>query len=177
MRIIVAFSCESDLFQQRQSFRLDFFLYLTPAGAVIRPLLCGEQWSQSDVLQCSILGEEVEILEHHPEMQAVLANCAFRHQVIFRRVQQEPAVHIDPAAVGTLQEIQAAKQCCLAAAGGTENGQNASPFHCEADILQNPDAAKFLFQVLYFKNCHGVLLSGNSSASFPACREEALRYR
>ena len=106
-------------------------------------------------------------------MQAVLADCAFRHQIVLSRVEEESAVHIDPAAVGTLQKIQAAKQRRLAAAGGAENGQNASPFHCEADILQNPDAAEFLFQILYFKNCHCALLSGNSSASFPACREEA----
>ena len=47
-------------------------------------------------------------------------------------------------------KVEAAQQCCFAAAGGADDGQSLSLFQREADVFQNLSASKGFFKVVDF---------------------------
>ena len=119
---------------------------------------------QRHILQRRVLREQIEALEHQPEVQPFFADIAFGTGGVLRRVKQLFASDGDDALVRRLQEIQAPQQRGLAAAGGADDAQRLSLLQREADVLQHRGVAKVLFDVLYVQNCHvrHLLLSGNS---------------
>ena len=92
-------------------------------GAVVRALLCQQLPCQHHVLQGGILREEVEVLEHQPEVQPLFADLAFPLGGGVGGVPHGLAVHPDAAGVRPLQKVQAAQQGGLAGAGRADDGQ------------------------------------------------------
>ena len=65
-------------------------------------------------------------------------------------VKQEFVLDGDGALVGGLQEVQAAQKGGLTAAGGADDGQDLALLQGKADVLQDPDGTKMLFNMLCF---------------------------
>ena len=107
--------------------------------------------SQHHVFQHGVLGKQVEILEHQAEMKPVLANLFLRQAAVVEKL----AIHPDFSLIRSFQEIQAAKQGGLAAAGGTDNSQHLPLFQRKTDASEYVHRAEALFDILYFQNCHG----------------------
>ena len=158
MGIVVHAVAQTDVLQQTLAFGHDGVMAL---AGLLR--LGHKLTGQGDVFQRGVLGEQVETLEHHAEMEALFAYLRFRAGGGVVRVKEFLATDGDDALIRGLQEVQAAQQSSLAAAGGTNDGQCLPLFQREADVLQNMGVAEVLFDVLYVQNSHvRHLLSGNS---------------
>ena len=113
---------------------------------------------QHHVFQHGILGEQVEGLEHQAKMEPVLPDLAVAEPLVVLPVEKGLAVHPDGAALGGFQEIQAAQQGGLAAAGGADDGKHLALFHGKGDVLQDGGAAEAFLNVVNFQYCHGLTL-------------------
>jgi hypothetical protein len=139
-----------------------------------------EQFARElDVTERRILREEVEGLEHEPEMQAVPADIAFLEHRRVRSVKQRLAIYDDLSAVRPFKKIQAAQQRGLAAAGGADEGHHLALLQTEADVFQYLGIAKPLGDFIDFECCHfqTLLIPGRSRASFPDVPTAASGYR
>ena len=95
---------------------------------------------EDDILQHGLMGEEIEILEHHAHFPA--------HQVHGIAFGQDiPAFHVDFSAAGALQQIQAAEQSTLARTGGADDGDNLSAMDIGIEILEYVQVVIALFHV------------------------------
>ena len=119
-------------------------------GLVVGLLLRQKLPRQHHVFQRGVLGEEVEVLEHEAEVEALFPHLALPLGGGVGGVPHGLAVHPDDAGVGTLKEIQAAQQRRLARAGRADDRQRLALFQCERDVLENfrlaeilPDAGGF----------------------------------
>ena len=72
--------------------------------------------------------EQIEILKHEAEMQPLAADLALFLRVGVRRVEERLAVYRDLPLVGDGQEIEAAQQRRLAAAGRADDGDGLALF-------------------------------------------------
>ena len=96
--------------------------YLPRALFSLGALFLGQQLlGQHDVLQGRILGEQVKGLEHHAEVEPLLTDFLFLLGTGVRRVEEGLPGHHNAPAVRGFQEIQAAQQGSLAAAGGADD--------------------------------------------------------
>ena len=119
-------------------------------GLVAGLLLRQKLPRQHHVFQRGVLGEEVEVLEHKAEVEALFPHLALPLGGGVGGVPHGLAVHLDDAGVGTLQKVQAAQQRRLARAGRADDRQRLALFQCERDVLENfrlaeilPDAGSF----------------------------------
>ena len=137
MRIIIEFRRKPDTVEN--SFRIPdyFFLYLVLSPLVIGTFFRQQQSCQGNVLQGRILREEVERLENEPEVQTLLTYAFLAPGNGIGSVEYDFSVYGDSACIGSLKEIEAAKQRCLSASGGSDYGKGLALFEAEAYILYN----------------------------------------
>ena len=69
-------------------------------------------------------------------------------------VEEQLAVYGDAAAVRRLEEVEAAQQRGLAAAGGADYAQRLALLEREADVVEHLGLVEVLFEVFYFKYGH-----------------------
>ena len=128
MRVEVHFLLQPHLREQLLRMRGDLCVDLLFAGLVVR-LLFGQQLAgKHDVLPGRVLREQIEILKHEAEMQPLAADLALFLRVGVRRVEERLAVYRDLPLVGDGQEIEAAQQRRLAAAGRADDGDGLALF-------------------------------------------------
>ena len=113
-------------------------------GLVVGLFLCQKLPRQHHVFQRGVLGEEVEVLEHEAEVEALFPHLALPLGGRVGGVPHGLAVHPDNAGVGTLKEIQAAQQRRLARAGRADDRQRLALFQCERDVPENLRLAEIL---------------------------------
>ena len=113
-------------------------------GLVVGLLLCQKLPRQYHVFQRGVLGEEVEVLEHEAEVEALFPHLALPLGGRVGGVPHGLAVHPDDTGVGTLKEVQAAQQRRLARAGRADDRQRLALFQCERDVLENFRLAEIL---------------------------------
>ena len=104
-------------------------------GLVVRALLGQQLPGQHHVLQCRILREQVEVLEHQPEVQPLFAHLALPLGGGVGGIPHGLAVHLDDTGVRPLQKVQAAQQGGLAGTGRTDDGQRLALFQGQGNIL------------------------------------------
>ena len=117
-------------------------------------LLGHELPCQGHVLQGRILGEEVERLKYQAKVQPPLADLRLGGAAGILGVKERLAPDGDDALVRGLQEVQAAEQGGLAAAGGADDGEGLALLQGKADVPQHLGAAEVLLNVLYVQNRH-----------------------
>ena len=117
---------------------------------VIGALLRLQARCQTDVLQRRVLGEEVEVLEHQAEVEAILTDLLIAQHVLITAVKDCLVCHADRAVIGGFQEGQTTKQGGLSAAGRTDDRQHVALFQRKADTLENHGFAEALFNIFYF---------------------------
>ena len=125
---------------------------------------------QRNVLEGGILGKQVEGLEHKTEMQPLFPQLRAAGGGGAAAVKDDLPVDADRAAVRRFQEVQAAEQRGLSAAGGADDGQGFALFQGETDVFEHLGAAEALAEAGYFKDRHltASFTRGNSpSASRP----------
>ena len=128
VRVEVHFLLQPHLREQLLRVRGDLCVDLLFAGLVVR-LLFGQQLAgKHDVLPGRVLREQIEILKHEAEMQPLAADLALFLRVGVRRVEERLAVYRDLPLVGDGQEIEAAQQRRLAAAGRADDGDGLALF-------------------------------------------------
>ena len=106
-------------------------------------------------------------MEHQTEVEALAADLLFQLGRGIGGIKQGLSVNADGTAVGRFQEVQAAQQCGLAAAGGTDDRKGLSFFLRERDVIEDAGAAKMLFKMIDFQYSH-------NSASLSEVAELAL---
>ena len=170
MRVMRHLVRKAHLLEQRLRLLLDLGADALLVWLVIRALPGEELPGQHHVLQRRVLREEVEVLEHQAEVQPLPADFTLARGARIGRVKENLIAHQDAAAVGPLQEIEAAQQRRLAAAGGADHGEHVALVHGEADAVEHPASVKVLFKVFHLQNRHPrLLLTGNTRVSFPPC--------
>ena len=92
------------------------------------------------VLQHAHVVEEVEGLEDHADLGAVLVDVELPLEDIL-------AVEEDLAVVGDLKQVDAPEQGGLAAAGRADNGDHVPLVDVEVDVVEDAQLAKVLFEV------------------------------
>ncbi|MNF57223.1 hypothetical protein D3C84_387410 [compost metagenome] len=85
--------------------------------------------------------KQLEVLEHHASLLAQAQHALARQ--VMGEVEFDPPQHQSPR-IRPLQQIHAAQQGTLAAAGGTDQRGDAARRQRETDPLQHPLAAKLL---------------------------------
>ena len=116
-----------------------------------------------DVGDGVVVREEVELLEHQPEMQPLFADV---RRILFRlraAVKEHFAVHGDGAFVRRFKEIEAAEQRRLAAARRADDGKHFAAIQLEIDAFQHLVRPETLFQSFHFEYCH---ITPYSSSTF-----------
>ena len=83
-----------------------------------------------NVFQHCLVRKEVERLEHHPHFLPHLMDGVALCQNVF-------SVHINAAARGSVQQVQAAKQRALARTGRADDGDNLAAVDVGIDIFQH----------------------------------------
>ena len=122
---------------------------------VIRLLLCQQLACQHDVLPGRILREQIEILEHKAEVQPLAANFTLLLRIGVGVVEERFVVHHDLSLVGDGQEIEAAQQRRLAAAGRADDGDRLALFKRKIDTLEDDGVlTEAFFQISDFQNRH-----------------------
>ena len=118
--------------------------------------------AKGQIFQNGHMGEQVEMLEHHAHLLTVQVDVD-----LFGG--EGGTVKGDLTAGGTLQQVQAAQEGGLAAAGGADDHQHIALMDIYAYAVQGVDAAavKMLFQILYGNNG---ISAHCFSASFPVFR-------
>ena len=111
---------------------------------------------QRDVIQHAVLREEIEVLEHQTEVQALFLQFLFGGALADGGVKDHVAVDDDLALVGELQRVETAQQRRLAGAGGTDDGQHLALLEGEVDALEDFGLAEALIDIFHFQNCHTV---------------------
>ena len=113
---------------------------------------------QGYIFQRSILGEEIEALEHQTQMQSVAALFAVSEGFAAATVKKHffafVGIYNDLTVSRCFQKVQTAQQSGLAAAGRADNRQGFAPLKGKADVLEHLDLAKALTQIFNFKYCH-----------------------
>ena len=129
------------------NFRKDFLFVLLVVGSFL-----GQQlFRQHDVLQCRILGEEVEVLEHQPEMQPLFADIRLAPGVGVGGAPEGLAPHRDGPGVGGFQEIQAAQKGCLAGTRRPDDGDGLALLQRKGDIPQHGGTAEAFADAGHFQ--------------------------
>ena len=160
---------QAHLLEQRLGLRLDPLPHGPLVGLVFRGLLRQQLHRQHHVFESRVLGEQVEGLEHQPEVQPLAAHLLVPLGGGVGGIEKLFAVDPDAAAVGPLQEIQAPQQRGLTAARGADDGQRLPLLHGEGDVLQHLHIAEALSDVRYFQYSHA-LTPYNSPICAPPSR-------
>ena len=134
-------------------------------------LLLGQQLlGQCHVLQGCVLGEEVEGLEHHAEVEAFPAHLALPLSSGVRRVEQGAALDDDLPVVRSLQKVQAPQKGGLAGARGADDGQGLPLLRSKLMSWSTLVArSAFRCAVLPESPYRDLLLTERTPASAPAC--------
>ena len=103
---------------------------------------------QHDVVQHRLVGEEVELLEHHAHAQQKFG------ALLGRSGDQIGAVVDDAAAGGLFQQIQTPQEGGFAAAGGADDGHHLTGLDLDIYALENLVLAEGLSQALYADHAH-----------------------
>ena len=104
--------------------KTDYYYYTNKFDSVKVWVARTQQFTrQHYVLQGGVLREEVEVLEHQPEVQSLFADLSLPLGGGVGGVPHGLAVHPDAAGVRPLQKVQAAQQGGLAGAGRADDGQ------------------------------------------------------
>ena len=123
-------------------------------GLVVRALLGQQLPGQHHVLQCRILREQVEVLEHQTEVQALFAHLALPLGGGVGGVPHGLAVHLDDAGVRPFQKIQAAQQGRLAGTRRTDDGQRLALLQSERNVLEDVGVPEIFPDAGGFEQCH-----------------------
>ena len=99
--------------------------------------LLGLDWCQHDVLYHIHVGEQVEVLEHHPD---VLTHLVYIYVLVVYVV----AIHYYCAAVGMLQLVQAPEECGFAGSGRTDDNNHLSFVDIDVYALKDFQLAEIL---------------------------------
>ena len=84
------------------------------------------------------------MLEHHPDVLTILIDVLHLGKLLVQ--------HLDLAALGFLQLVEAAQQGRLAGAGGADDTDHLALFHVEGNIPENLQLAEYLSEILYFND-------------------------
>jgi hypothetical protein len=108
------------------------------------------------VIQHGLVGEQVEMLEHHAHLLPV------QGEVHLLAGDVHP-VEDDGAGGGRFQQVQAPQECALAAAGGPDHRDDVALVHVHRDAVQRLDVAAVVvfLQVFYLDKrlCHQICTS------------------
>ena len=117
-----------------------------------------------DVLQHRLVGEQVEVLEHHAHLLPVQVD-------VHRLAGKVCAVEEDGAGGGLLQQIQAAQQRGLAGTGGADDGHHLAAADVQIAVVQSVDSAVvvLLDQMLHGDQNIIACRHGASSFQWPRC--------
>ena len=140
--------------EQLAALGLDGGVYLLFLRLVVRALLRQQLGRERDVLQRRVLREEVEALEHQPEVQPLAAHVRLAARGGVGGVEEQLAVYGDAAAVRRLEEVEAAQQRGLAAAGGADYAQRLALLEGEADVVEHLRLVEVLLKVFDFQYGH-----------------------
>ena len=122
----------------------------------------GQQFpGQRHILQRCVLGEEVEALEHQAKVQPLLPDLALLLSFGIVRVKERLTTDRDRAAVRLFQKIQAPQKRCLAAAGGTDDG----------DGLPSSSGKLMSFSTWVAPKCFSILRTSKIDISAPPYRK------
>ena len=117
-------------------------------------LLCQQLPGQCDVLQGRVLGEQVEVLEHKAEVEALGADLLFLLGGRVRSVKNHIVVDGNGSTIRCFQKVQTPQQRGFAAAGGPDDGEGLPLFQGKADVIEYFGGAEMLFDVVDFQNRH-----------------------
>ena len=140
--------------EQLAALGLDGGVYLLPLRLVVLALLRQELGRERHVLQRGVLREEVEALEHQTEVQPLAAHVRLAASGGVGGVEKQLAVDGDRAAVRRLEEVEAAQQRGLAAAGGADYREGLPLFEREAYLIEHLRLVEVLLKVLDFQYGH-----------------------
>ena len=129
-------------------------MYLFLSCFIIRFFFLQEFLRQHYILQRSILGEQIERLEHQPEMESLSPDLIFLHCSRIIRIEKRLRVYADHASIRPLQEIQAAQECRLSASRRSDKREHLPLFQRKTDIFQYLSIPKTFAYMLYFQYRH-----------------------
>lgn len=124
VRVVVLPVRKPHLRQQGLCLRFNVGQNLPPVLLVVGALLRQELARQHDVLQCRVLGKQVEALEHKAEVQPLFADGFFALRFGVGGAPQRFTRYRNAAGVGGLQKVQTAQQRCFAGAGRADDGES-----------------------------------------------------
>ena len=154
-RQILRFQCRDLRFVPGDDLRLFALCRGVYRRAFLAALFLAQELRRElDVGDCVVVREEVELLEHQPEMQPLgayvrgvfLGGCV--------AVEERFAVHDDFAAVSGFEKIQTAQKSGLAAAGRTDYGKHLAFLQLEIDAFQHLVTAETFLESVNFEYSH-----------------------
>ncbi len=84
------------------------------------------------------------MLEHHADVLAILIDVLHLRKLLIQ--------HLDLAALGLLQLVEAAQQGRLAGAGWADDTDHLALFHVEGNVPENHQLTEYLSEILYFND-------------------------
>ncbi len=102
-------------------------------------------WGLDDIFQRGAVGEEVEGLEHHADVRALLRGILgadFVQDAVFLAVADQFAVHIQAAGRNLLEVVHAAQQGGFAGAGRADEAGDVAGGHFKVDAFQHVQVAE-----------------------------------
>src|SRR6266851_8398323 len=115
------------------------------------------QWRLHHVLERGHVREEVEALEHHPDLRALPAHLVVGklvQPVAALRVTDQLAVYVEAAGVDLLQVVDAAQERALARTRRADDAHDLLGLDDEVDAAQHLEAAEALVHSL--RRDHGL---------------------
>lgn len=111
------------------------------AAAALGAVLADDLQRQFDVLLHGARGEQVEVLEHHADPAAGLAQLAPGPVLAAGERGEVEAVHGDGAGAGPLQHVDAADEGGLAGAAGADDAVDLALADVQVDAVESGDLA------------------------------------
>ena len=125
----------------------------------MRHSLCFE-WRESDILMDRQVGEQVEMLEDHTHILAVVID-------VQRVIRDHLILEADGAGRRRFQQVEAAQEGTFSGSGRTDNEDSFSPFDLRGNIADRSKGAEFFGQTGDVKN-YIIHWSSDSFPSAPA---------
>ena len=151
MRVKTQLVPQPDAAQKLLALLLDGGIYLSLIRAVVRAAFRLQLRREGDIVQRRILREEIEALEHKPEVQPIAAYLVLGELMLLQGGIQHIPADGDNAGVRHFEEIHAPQQRRLAAAGRSYHGQRLPALHGKAYALEHLKLVKALAQILNFQ--------------------------
>lgn len=92
---------------------------------------------QCHILQCGILGKQIEVLEYQSKMETAGTELTFGKMCRFAGIKDDLIVYPNGSGICCFKKVETTQKGRLSASGGTDDGDGLSFFNDKGYVFQN----------------------------------------